>query len=257
MEYEDTRTIATPEGVELELRLAGIGSRFSAALIDFAIQGALLIAVILLAALTLGSLGATIATSVGVLFAFVVYDVLFEVRAAGRTPGKRALGIRVVLADGGPVTLRASTVRNLIRLVEGVATFYVPALLSILLTRDNQRLGDLAGGTVVTHEAAPPAGRAHTGSRGAARAAAGVGRVGGDRAGAGRGAQLPRAPPRVRARPRARRWRAGSPTACAAGLRRPVRPGSGAFPRGSRRREVIQALSALAGAPPRVWNPQP
>ncbi len=163
MEYEDTRTIATPEGVELELRLAGIGSRFSAALIDFAIQGALLIAVIVLATLTLGSLGATIATSVGVLFAFVVYDVLFEVRAAGRTPGKRALGIRVVLADGGPVTLRASTVRNLIRLVEGVATFYVPALLSILLTRDNQRLGDLAGGTVVTHEAAPPAGPAHTG----------------------------------------------------------------------------------------------
>ncbi len=106
---------------------AGIGSRFSAALIDFAIQGALLIAVIVLSALTLGSLGATIATSVGVLFAFVVYDVLFEVRAAGRTPGKRALGMRVVLADGAPVTLRASTVRNLIRLVEGVATFYVPA----------------------------------------------------------------------------------------------------------------------------------
>jgi len=152
MEYEDTRTIATPEGVELELHLAGIGSRFSAALIDFAIQTALVLAVIVLAALVLGGLGAAVASSVGVLLAFVVYDVLFEVRAAGRTPGKRALGLRVTLADGAPVTLRASAVRNLIRLVEGVATWYVPAIISILVTRDNQRLGDLAAGTVVVRE---------------------------------------------------------------------------------------------------------
>jgi uncharacterized RDD family membrane protein YckC len=160
MEYEDTRTIATPEGVELELRLAGVGSRFSAALIDFAIQGALVIAVVVIATLALGATAAAVVSSLGVFFAFVVYDVLFEVRAAGRTPGKRALGLRVIMADGGPVTLRASAVRNTIRLVEGVATSYVPAILSILLTRDNQRLGDLAAGTVVGREAAPAGGSA-------------------------------------------------------------------------------------------------
>lgn len=158
MEYEDTRTIATPEGVELELRLAGVGSRFSAALIDFAIQGALVIAVVVIAGLTLGGTAAAVVSSLGVFFAFVVYDVLFEVRAAGRTPGKRALGLRVVLADGGPVTLRASAVRNMLRLVEGVATSYVPAIVSILLTRDNQRLGDLAAGTVVAREVVPAGG---------------------------------------------------------------------------------------------------
>lgn len=157
MEYEDTRTIATPEGVELELRLGGLGSRFSAALIDFIIQAALVLALSALTALTLGGTAGLIAYSLSVFFAFVVYDVLFEVRAAGRTPGKRSLGLRVVLADGGPVTLRASAVRNLIRLFEGVATAYVPAILSILLTRDNQRLGDLAGGTVVAREVTPAA----------------------------------------------------------------------------------------------------
>jgi hypothetical protein len=86
--------------------------------------------------------------------------VLFVVRAAGRTPGKRALGLRVVLADGGAVGLRASAVRNLLRLVEGLPLSYLPAILAILLTRDNQRLGDLAAGTVVMRETAVAAGPA-------------------------------------------------------------------------------------------------
>jgi len=165
MEYEDTRTIATPEGVELRLPLGGVGSRSSAGLIDFAIQGALLIAVSGLAALTLGTTAATIVSSLGLFFAFVVYDVLFEVRAAGRTPGKRVLGLRVVMADGAPVGLRASAVRNTIRLVEGVATFYVPAMVAILVTSNNQRLGDLAAGTVVTREAVADAGAEAAGER--------------------------------------------------------------------------------------------
>jgi uncharacterized RDD family membrane protein YckC len=154
MEYEDTRTIATPEGVELELRLAGLGSRFSAGLIDFTLKGLLVVAVVILAELTAGGVAAVILLAAGVFFAMVVYDVLFEVRAGGRTPGKRALGMRVVLADGGAVGLRASAVRNLLRLVEGLPLSYLPAILSILLTRNNQRLGDLAAGTVVAREPA-------------------------------------------------------------------------------------------------------
>ena len=165
MEYEDTRTIATPEGVDLQLRLAGVGSRFSAGLIDLVIQAALVIATGLLAELAGGGIAATIILSVGVFFATVVYDVLFEVRAAGRTPGKRALGLRVVMADGRPVGLRASAVRNLIRLFEGFATWYLPAMLSILITRDNQRLGDLAAGTIVARETATAGGPSFAGRR--------------------------------------------------------------------------------------------
>ena len=155
MEYEDTRTIATPEGVELELRLAGLGSRFTAGLIDFALKAAIVLAAVLAAELLAGGVAVAIAGSLAVFFALVVYDVLFEVRAGGRTPGKRAVGLRVVRADGGPVGLRTSAVRNLLRLVEGLPLSYVPAILCILLTRSNQRLGDLAAGTVVAREPDP------------------------------------------------------------------------------------------------------
>jgi uncharacterized RDD family membrane protein YckC len=152
MEYEDTRTIATPEGVELELRLAGLGSRFTAGLIDFTLKGVLVAAIVLLAGIAGGDLAAIVVLAAGVFFAMVVYDVLFEVRAGGRTPGKRVLGLRVVMADGGAVGLRASAVRNLLRLVEGLPLSYLPAIVAILLTRNNQRLGDLAAGTVVARE---------------------------------------------------------------------------------------------------------
>jgi uncharacterized RDD family membrane protein YckC len=153
MEYEDTTRIATPEGVELELRLAGLGSRFSAELIDILIKSAGLGALVLLAYLVLGGTAAAVVSAAGVFAAVVVYDVVFEVRSAGATPGKRALGVRVLLEDGAPVGLRASAIRNVIRLVEGLALLYIPAIAAVLLTRRNQRLGDLAAGTVVAREA--------------------------------------------------------------------------------------------------------
>ena len=152
MEYEDTRTIATPEGVELHLRLGGVGSRFAAGMIDFAIKGAIVTVIALVFGIGLGGVPALIVSAAGLLFAMVFFDILFEVRAGGRTPGKRALGLRVVMADGRPVGLRASAVRNLMRLIEGLPLSYVPAIVSILVTRSNQRLGDLAAGTVVMHE---------------------------------------------------------------------------------------------------------
>jgi uncharacterized RDD family membrane protein YckC len=152
MEYEDTRTIATPEGVELELPLAGLGSRFAAGLVDFALKAAIVVAVVLLAELVAGGTATLIGFLATLFFATVVYDVLFEVLGGGRTPGKRAVGLRVVDAGGGPVGLRTSAVRNLLRLVEGLPLSYAPAIASILLTRDNQRLGDLAAGTLVVRE---------------------------------------------------------------------------------------------------------
>jgi uncharacterized RDD family membrane protein YckC len=149
MEYEDTTTIATPEGVELELRLAGVGSRFSSGSLDYLIKFVALGAFALLVELVFGGAVAAVAIAVAFFLAVVVYDVVFEVRSAGATPGKRALGVRVLLADGGPVGVRASSVRNLLRLIEGPLLMYVPAVISILVTKRNQRLGDLAAGTVV------------------------------------------------------------------------------------------------------------
>ena len=161
MEYEDRRTIATPEGVELELPLAGLGSRFIGLLIDSVIQGV----VIVIAVIALVSAGGAVAAAVIASAAALLvlgYDVLVEVRGGGRTLGKRAAGVRVVMDGGRPVDLRASLIRNVIRLFEGFATSYLPATISILATRGNQRLGDLAAGTLVIREPkraaeAPPA----------------------------------------------------------------------------------------------------
>jgi uncharacterized RDD family membrane protein YckC len=153
MQYEDTTTIATPEGVELELRLAGVGSRFSSALLDYLIKFVAVGVLALFAGLVLGGTAAAIMISLGTFAALVVYDIVYEVRNAGATPGKRALRVRVLLDDGGAVGLRASAVRNLLRLIEGPTLLYIPATISILVTKRNQRLGDLAAGTVVAREA--------------------------------------------------------------------------------------------------------
>jgi len=79
----------------------------------------------------------------------LVYDVLFETLAGGRTPGKRTSGLRVVRSSGRPVDLTASVVRNALRLLDGLPLSYLPTIVSILLTRRNQRPGDLAADTVV------------------------------------------------------------------------------------------------------------
>jgi len=158
MQYEERTRIATPEGVELELVLAGLASRFIAEVLDsllILLLVGLLVAVAALAGGTAGLVIGTVALG-GLLLIVVAYNVAFEVLAAGRTPGKRANGLRVVMERGEPVGLHASAVRNLVRLLEGPATFYVPAIVSILVTRRNQRLGDLAAATLVVREPAPP-----------------------------------------------------------------------------------------------------
>jgi uncharacterized RDD family membrane protein YckC len=150
MQYEDRMTIATPEGVELELTLAGLGSRFVGAIIDHLIK-AVLIVLLIVALVGFGDLGIAVLAPL-VLLAFFAYDVLFEVLSQGRTPGKRWTGIRVVRVGGAPVDVRASAIRNLLRLVDEWLLWFIPGIVSILVTEKNQRLGDLAANTVVVRD---------------------------------------------------------------------------------------------------------
>lgn len=148
--------ISTPEGVDVELTLAGIGSRFIAALFDFVIE----FAVILAAGFLLGVVGgdgsgwANAAFAIIFFLVFFGYDVLFEVRSRGRTPGKRWTGLRVVRTGGQPVTFVPSSIRNVLRLVDMLPAppLYAVGMVSIFVTGKNQRLGDLAGGTLVVRE---------------------------------------------------------------------------------------------------------
>jgi uncharacterized RDD family membrane protein YckC len=150
-DYQDRLVIATPEGVELALDLAGLGSRFTAGLIDLTIKTLIATAVVLVT-IPLNGLVATIALAVLPLLVYIGYDVLFETLGGGRTPGKRATGLRVLRADGGPEDVVSSLIRNVLRLIDGLPLTYVPGIVSILVTKRNQRIGDLAAGTIVVRE---------------------------------------------------------------------------------------------------------
>ena len=167
MSYEDRISIATPEGVDLELTLAGLGSRGIARIVDQVILLAVLLALGFLAGLAgAGSSGdagpgetgdgagalAVAAVLVLVLAVQFGYDVLFEVLASGRTPGKRWSGLRVVRVDGAPVGFVTSAVRNLVRLVDSLPGMYAVGMVAVLASGRNQRLGDMAAATVVVRE---------------------------------------------------------------------------------------------------------
>jgi uncharacterized RDD family membrane protein YckC len=142
--------IATPEGVEVELVLAGIGSRFVAGGIDWVIQIATLLAVAVLLHVA-GSLGAAVNAVVFFCVIFF-YDVLFEVLGGGRTPGKRWTGLRVVRSGGYPITFVRSALRNVLRIIDILPGFYAVGMTAIFITARNQRLGDLAAGTHVLRD---------------------------------------------------------------------------------------------------------
>jgi uncharacterized RDD family membrane protein YckC len=157
--YEDRISVATPEGVDLEVTLAGVGSRFVAGVIDQLLRWAVLLALVALLAVLEATTGGDGFSGAGVVVLIVAiflvqfgYDVVFETRAAGRTPGKRWTGLRVVKIGGAPVGFVTSALRNILRIVDSLPGFYLVGMVSVLLTRNNQRLGDLAAGTIVVRE---------------------------------------------------------------------------------------------------------
>jgi uncharacterized RDD family membrane protein YckC len=156
---DDQIIISTPEGVDVEITLAGLGSRAIAGLLDLTIEVGALFALFLVFGATLGGNGSGFVTAAFIAVLFVVlfgYFVLFEVLNHGRTPGKAAVGLRVLRTDGGPVGFMPSAVRNLLRLVDGwdlLTLVLCPiGVVAVIATAQNQRLGDLAAGTVVARE---------------------------------------------------------------------------------------------------------
>ncbi|HUG24104.1 RDD family protein [Piscinibacter sp.] len=142
-------TAETPEGIALALRPAGVVARFYAFAIDTLIRAALVfIAMAVLSAL--GRLGLGLFLIVYFLLEWF-YPVVFELTLAGATPGKRALGLKVVMDTGLPVTPAASLARNLLRAADFMPVAYGFGLAAMLMRSDFKRLGDMAAGTLVVH----------------------------------------------------------------------------------------------------------
>jgi len=170
---ERTLDVRTPESIAFSYELAGIGSRFLAVTLDLLIQLAIL-ALITWGLVELGIYGSHLPSVKGakdsvtqkvienvivgalifiVFMIFFGYFVLFEAFWNGQTPGKKALGIRVVRDGGYPLDFTASLVRNLIRVGEMTVGFYVVAGIVSVLSPMNKRLGDIAAGTIVVRDA--------------------------------------------------------------------------------------------------------
>ena len=149
---DTTRRVATPEGIELTLRLAGPVPRALAWTVDLLIRVVILLIVMMVAS-SLGRAG----WGVVLLTAFFVEWLLpaaFEARWRGQTPGKRFFGLAVLNDDGTPLRWPAALTRNLLRAVDFLPFLYGIGLVAMLLNRDFKRLGDLAAGTVVVYVAA-------------------------------------------------------------------------------------------------------
>jgi len=142
-------TVETPEGITLSLRPAGLVSRGLAYLIDFAIRAGLMVCAALVARLTGGIGSAFLLVSY---FALEWgYPVVFELALGGGTPGKRMMGLRVVMDSGLPVTPAASLLRNVLRAADFLPALYGFGIAAMLLRTDFKRLGDLAAGTLVVY----------------------------------------------------------------------------------------------------------
>ena len=146
----DTLTSAeTPEGIALALRPAGVVARAGAFAIDLLIRGALML-VVSMVLTPLGRFGSGLALILWFALEWF-YPVLFELLPSGATPGKRALGLRVTMDSGLPITPAASLLRNLLRTADFLPFAYGLGLATVLMRSDFKRLGDIAAGTIVVH----------------------------------------------------------------------------------------------------------
>jgi uncharacterized RDD family membrane protein YckC len=158
----NTITIRTPESVELEFVLAGIGSRAVALLVDYVILGFGLLAIALVYSFLMFqvvSIGESlpfdtapvrlwiVAISLLLSFAlYIGYFVIFETLWYGQTPGKRYTKIRVIRDDGQPERLPQATLRALLRPVDD--TLFI-GFFCIVLSQTEKRIGDWLAGTLV------------------------------------------------------------------------------------------------------------
>jgi uncharacterized RDD family membrane protein YckC len=169
MRFFNRVTLLTPESVELEFNLAGIGNRAFALLIDYHVLGVIVVLFLIawsflsiplveiLTPLTDSDIIGIWRVAIAILGTFSIYMgyfVFFETLWQGQTPGKRFAKIRVIRDDGRTVGLQQGTLRALLRPIDD--TLFIGAFL-IMLTSQEKRLGDMVAGTIVIQAEQPAA----------------------------------------------------------------------------------------------------
>ena len=163
---EETLDIQTPENVAFGYQVAGIGSRFLASLLDTIIVVLLQVVVLIVLTLILNAFDGTawadqLSAWIVAIFGLVAalfywgYYIFFEMLWNGQSPGKRWVGLRVIRADGTPITLSESLIRNLVRIIDFLPAAYGVGVVTMFIDKQSRRLGDLAAGTLVVQDRAP------------------------------------------------------------------------------------------------------
>jgi uncharacterized RDD family membrane protein YckC len=155
----ETLQIDTPENVSFAYPVAGLGSRFMAAIIDSVFIVLLQLLVFFLLDLTVllspsdpfSSWLIAIYSLIGFAF-FWGYYIFFELISNGQSPGKRWVGLRVIRTDGMPISLAESLIRNLVRTVDFLPAAYGVGVVTMFINSQSRRLGDLAAGTLVVYD---------------------------------------------------------------------------------------------------------
>lgn len=156
---EERHVVATPESVSFSYDVAGIGSRFMAACVDFLAWFVIALGIsILYNQIDRQIRNPALASALEAIyigFTFLLYwayYIVFELVWGGQSPGKRLVGLRVIRIDGAPAAPGQIIIRNIMRLVDLFPGFYMTGLMTMFLNSQSRRLGDLAAGTLVVRE---------------------------------------------------------------------------------------------------------
>ncbi|PCJ33078.1 MAG: hypothetical protein COA90_01235 [Gammaproteobacteria bacterium] len=150
MKLDTLCLVETPEGTDLHAEVVGLVPRVLAYAIDLFLRGLVLLVV----SIILGILGKA-GYGISLIIFFLLewwYPVVFEVYRGGQTIGKKAFKIKVVNDDLTPIRLGPSLTRNLLRVADFFPSFYVVGIISMMVTKRFQRLGDLAANTIVIYK---------------------------------------------------------------------------------------------------------
>ena len=159
----DSLHIPSVTGIDLELRVAGPGGRSYAFVIDWHIR--LILALAWFVGMGLLYSGAdgffdfedsdsreVFIVIVPAMIIYFLYHPILEVLMAGRTPGKRMAGVRIVTTSGDVPSVGALLIRNILRLLDSLPSVYVIGLVCTMFTRQSVRIGDLAAGTLLVYD---------------------------------------------------------------------------------------------------------
>lgn len=150
--------LVTSDAVVLDVVPASVGSRLASLLIDAIVLGTVLVVLLIADAIVQGSglFGSPTAAAITALLLYFSllwgYPILLETLWRGRTVGKAAMGLRVVTVEGAPITFRHALIRAALGLIDYHLLTPVVAFVAEFATSRQQRLGDLAAGTVVVRE---------------------------------------------------------------------------------------------------------